>query len=381
MKYISILGSTGSVGTQSLQVINDNSDLVKVAGLTTNENIALLEEQINIYKPKAVAVMNKDKANELYHKVKGQVEVLSGIEGLVSIATLYDADMVLTAVPGMIGLIPTLEAIEKGKDIALANKETLVSGGHIVMQRAKEKNVNLYPVDSEHSAIFQCIMGNNMKEINKVILTASGGPFRGYTIDQLNKVTLESALKHPNWSMGKKVTIDSATLMNKGLEVIEAKWLFHLAPEQIDVVVHPQSIIHSLVEYKDHSTMAQMGYPDMKVPIQMAIFYPNRMPNDLRTLDLSSVGKLTFEKPNTDLFRCLQLAYEAMVMGGSMPTVLNAANEIMVEKFLDKKIHFLSIPTIIEKVMEKHDIIYDLDLDKLLEVDKWARAIANEEID
>lgn len=378
MKYISILGSTGSVGTQSLEVVKDNFDKVKVVGLTTNENIELLEHQINIFKPKAVAVMNIDKANELYNRVKGKVEVFTGIKGLMSIATLYDADMVLTAVPGMIGLTPTISAIEKGKDIALANKETLVSGGHIVIQKAKEKNVNIYPVDSEHSAIFQCIMGNQSKDIHKVILTASGGPFRGYSMDQLKKVTLEKALKHPNWSMGKKVTIDSATLMNKGLEVIEAKWLFHLAPEQIDVVVHPQSIIHSLVEYNDHSTLAQLGYPDMKVPIQVAMFYPQRVPNKLESLNLAEIGQLTFEKPNMDNFRCLELAYQSMVTGGSMPTVLNAANEVVVDNFLNKEIHFLDIPVIIEKVMEKHDVVYDLDLEQLLAVDEWARDYTKE---
>ncbi|MFZ7133605.1 MAG: 1-deoxy-D-xylulose-5-phosphate reductoisomerase [Eubacteriales bacterium] len=378
MKYISILGSTGSVGTQSLEVVKENPDKVKVVGLTANENISLLERQIEIFKPKAVAVMHPKKANELYQKLKGKVEVFTGIEGLITISTLYDADMILTAVPGMIGLVPTIHAIEKGKDIALANKETLVSGGHIVMQKSQEKNINIYPVDSEHSAIFQCLMGNLQKDIYRVILTASGGPFRGYSLEALKGVTVEAALKHPNWSMGTKVTIDSATLMNKGLEVIEAKWLFHLAPEQIDVVVHPQSIIHSLVEYKDHSTVAQMGYPDMKIPIQMAMFYPNRVSNGLKSLDLASIGALTFEKPDIKNFRCLSLAYEAMKIGGSMPTVLNAANEIVVEKFLNKEIHFIQIPSVIEKVMDKHEVVYDLDLDKLLQVDQWARTTAKE---
>ncbi|MFZ7119997.1 MAG: 1-deoxy-D-xylulose-5-phosphate reductoisomerase [Eubacteriaceae bacterium] len=378
MKYISILGSTGSVGTQTLEVVKDNTDKVKVIGLTTNKNIDLLEKQIEIFNPKVVAVMDKIKANELYNKMKGKVEVLSGLDGLITVASLYDIDLVLTAVPGMIGLVPTLEAINQRKDIALANKETLVSGGHIVMEKAKEKNINIYPVDSEHSAIFQCLMGNKEKDINKIILTASGGPFRGYSSDELKKVTVERALKHPNWSMGKKVTIDSATLMNKGLEVIEAKWLFHLDPDQIEVVVHPQSIIHSLVEYVDHSTMAQMGYPDMKIPIQLALFYPNRFTNKIKSLNLAEIGSLTFEKPDTGNFKCLNLAFEAIKKGGSMPTVLNAANEIVVDEFLNKKLEFINIPIVIEKVMEKHDIIYNLDLDKLLDIDLWARKIAKE---
>ena len=272
MKYLSILGSTGSIGTQTLEVVKDNPDKIKVVGLTTNENIDLLEQQILLFQPKVVAVMNIEKANELHERLKGKTEVLSGLKGLCTVASLDDADITLTAVSGMIGLLPTLEAIDKGKDIALANKETLVSGGHIVMERAKEKNVNIYPVDSEHSAIFQCLMGNSQKEINKIILTASGGPFRGYSLDDLKKVTVEKALKHPNWSMGRKISIDSATLMNKGLEVIEAKWLFDLEVDQIEVVIHPQSIVHSAVEFADHGTLAQMGYPDMKVPIQLALY-------------------------------------------------------------------------------------------------------------
>jgi len=376
MKYVSILGSTGSIGTQTLQIIEDNPDKVKVVGLTTNENIDLLEKQILIFQPKVVAVMNIEKANELHKRLKGKTEVLSGLNGLCAVASLSDADITLTAVSGMIGLLPTLEAIDKGKDIALANKETLVSGGHIVMERAKEKNVNIYPVDSEHSAIFQCLMGNSQKEINKIILTASGGPFRGQSLDDLKKVTVEKALKHPNWSMGRKISIDSATLMNKGLEVIEAKWLFDLEVDQIEVVVHPQSIVHSGVEFKDHGTLTQMGYPDMKVPIQLALFYPTRVTNKIKSLNLAQLGSLTFEKPDLEVFRCLGLSFESIRIGGSMPTVLNAANEIVVAAFLAKKIDFLQIPQIVEQVMEKHDVIYDLDLDKLLQIDEWARAIA-----
>lgn len=378
MKYLSILGSTGSIGTQSLEIVKDNPDKVKVVGLTTNENIDLLEQQILLFQPKVVAVMNIEKANELHRRLNGKTEVLSGLNGLCAVASLDDADITLTAVSGMIGLLPTLEAIDKGKDIALANKETLVSGGHIVMERAREKNVNIYPVDSEHSAIFQCLMGNSQKEINKIILTASGGPFRGYSLDDLKKVTVEKALKHPNWSMGRKISIDSATLMNKGLEVIEAKWLFDLEVDQIEVVIHPQSIVHSAVEFADHGTLAQMGYPDMKVPIQLALFYPTRVANKLESLNLAQLSSLTFEKPDKEVFKCLGLAFESIKIGGSMPTVLNAANEIAVAAFLSKKIDFLQIPQIVEQVMEKHDVIYDLDLDKLLQIDQWARAVAVE---
>ncbi len=378
MKYVSILGSTGSIGTQTLQIVKDNPDKVKVVGLTTNENIDLLEQQILLFQPKVVAVMNVEKANALHKRLKGKIDVLSGLKGLCVVASLAEADITLTAVSGMIGLLPTLEAIDKGKDIALANKETLVSGGYIVMEKSKEKNVNIYPVDSEHSAIFQCLMGNSQQSINKIILTASGGPFRGYSLDDLKKVTVEKALKHPNWSMGRKISIDSATLMNKGLEVIEAKWLFDLDVDQIEVVVHPQSIVHSAVEFKDHGTLAQMGYPDMKVPIQLALFYPDRVSNDVKSLNLAQLGSLTFEKPSIEVFRCLGLAFESIKMGGSMPTVLNAANEIVVAAFLSKKIEFLQIPQIVEQVMEKHNVIYDLDLDKLLQIDEWARAVGAE---
>lgn len=376
MKYISILGSTGSIGTQTLEIVMDNPDKVKVVGLSTNENIDLLEEQIHLFQPKVVCVMNEDKANELRKRLKKRIEVLSGLQGLCAVASLTETEITLTAVPGMIGLLPTLEAIEKGKDIALANKETLVSGGHLVMEKARIKKVKIYPVDSEHSAIFQGLMGNQKSDIHKIILTASGGPFRGNTLVDLKNVTVEKALKHPNWSMGKKVTIDSATLMNKGLEVIEAKWLFELNPDQIEVVVHPQSIIHSLVEFKDHSTIAQMGYPDMKIPIQLALFYPARVTNNVKSLNLAEIGSLTFEKPDIDSFRCLALAYESIKIGGSMPTVLNAANEIVVDAFLSKKIEFLQIPQIVEQVMEKHILIRDLDLDSLLQVDDWARVAA-----
>ena len=380
MKSISILGSTGSIGTQTLEIVKDNPDKLKVVGLSTNKNIDLLEEQIKIFNPLCVAVMNHEKAEELQKRVGHSIEVLTGLEGLCAVAALSEADIIVTAVSGMIGLKPTLEAIEKGKDIALANKETLVAGGHIVMSKAKEKGIKIYPVDSEHSAIFQCLMGNNRNELNKIILTASGGPFRGYSSEELKEVTVEKALKHPNWDMGQKITIDSATLMNKGFEVIEAKWLFDLTKDQIEVVVHPQSIVHSLVEYQDHSTMAQMGYPDMKIPIQLALFYPNRIVNEIPSLDLAQVSTLTFEKPDLDVFRCLSLSYEAIRIGGSMPAVLNAANEIAVDAFLNKKINFIQIPQILEQVMNDHKAISDPDLDSVLALDQWAREKASETI-
>ncbi len=380
MKYVSILGSTGSIGTQTLEIAKENPDKVKIVGLSSNENIDLLEQQIHVFKPSLVAVMNEEKAAELRKRLNNSTEVLSGIDGLCAVASLSEANIILTAVTGMIGLKPTLEAIEKGKNIALANKETLVAGGHIVMAKAKEKGIKIYPVDSEHSAIFQCLMGNARKDLHKIILTASGGPFRGYRFDDLKDVTLERALKHPNWSMGRKITIDSATLMNKGFEVIEAKWLFDLNKEQIEVVVHPQSIIHSLVEFKDHSTMAQMGYPDMKVPIQLALFYPNRIENRIESLNLAQIGTLTFEKPDINVFKCLGLSYESIKIGGSMPTVLNATNEIAVGAFLNRKIHFIQIPQILEEVMNEHNVIQNPDLDAVLEVDNWARASASNKI-
>lgn len=378
MKYISILGSTGSIGTQALEVVGENRDKLRVLGLTANKNIDLLEKQINKFSPKIVAVMNKDKALELKKRVGHRVEVLGGMDGLIAISTIYDIDIVLTAVSGMVGLKPTLAAIENGKNIALANKETLVAGGHLVMSRAREKNIKIYPIDSEHSAIFQCLMGNSLKQVERIILTASGGPFRGKTKDYLEKVSIEDALKHPNWLMGKKVTIDSASLMNKGLEVIEAKWLFNLDVDQISVAVHPQSIVHSMVEYQDHSVIAQLGYPDMKIPIQLALFYSDRIRNNLRKFDVTKIGALTFEDPDINNFPCLKLAYDALKIGGSMPTVLNAANEVSVELFLRKKIGFMDIPKINESIMNKHSVIYDLNIHKIIEIDEWARQIARE---
>lgn len=379
MKNISILGSTGSIGTQALEVVSENSDAINIVGLTTNTCIDLLEKQIEAFFPRIVCVMDGDAALILEKrlKIKGlAVEVVSGLEGLIAVATASENNLLLTAVSGMIGLQPTLAAINAGIDIALANKETLVAGGQIVMDVAAAKGVSLLPVDSEHCAIFQCLMGNKHEEIDRIIITASGGPFRGQTREQLQSVTLAQALKHPNWSMGRKITIDSATLMNKGLEVIEAKWLFNLSNNQIDVVVHPQSIIHSMVEFIDHSTMAQMGMPDMALPIQIAFFYPDRIANNRQALDFSQVRELTFEDPDLIAFPCLQLAYDALEIGGTMACVLNAANEIAVARFLNQEIDFLDIPRINRLVMEKHQVITNPGLDDVLAVDKWARAIA-----
>ncbi|WP_235436136.1 1-deoxy-D-xylulose-5-phosphate reductoisomerase [Gottschalkia purinilytica] len=373
LKNISILGSTGSIGTQSLDVVRNNKGF-KVVALSTNTNIELLEKQALEFKPKIVAVANEYKGKILKDRLKGHnIKVEIGMNGLISVATEQTADVVITSVVGMVGLLPTLEAIKCGKTIALANKETLVTAGEIVIEEARKEGVNIIPVDSEHSAIFQCLQSGKYEEIEKIILTASGGPFRGKNKQFLEKVTKEDALKHPNWSMGKKITIDSATLMNKGLEVIEAKWLFNIDVDMIDVVVHPQSIVHSMVEFRDGSIIAQMGAPDMKVPIQYALTYPDRLSNDVNKLKLTEVGTLSFEPPSTKDFPCLQLAIEAIKIGGTMPAVLNAVNEIAVDMFLNDKIRFLDIPCIIEKLMGLHKTIKKPSLEEIIQSDNWAR--------
>jgi len=379
VKNISIIGSTGSIGTQALDVVAENSESLNVVGLSANTSIDLLEKQIEQYHPSIVCVMNQDSGAVLEKRLRSKgitVEIVTGIEGLIAVATAPGIDMLLTAVSGMIGLRPTMAAIEKGINIALANKETLVAAGKLVMAAVAAKGVALLPVDSEHSAIFQCLMGNKHEDIERIIITASGGPFRGKTWEQLKSMTLDQALKHPNWSMGRKITIDSATLMNKGLEVIEAKWLFDLHNEQIDVVVHPQSIIHSMVEFVDHSTMAQLGMPDMALPIQIAFFYPKRIPNKRQSLDFHQVRELTFEEPDLKTFPCLQLAYDALTVGGSMTCVLNAANEVSVDRFLNKEIGFVDISRINGLVMDKHSVIANPSLDEVLAADDWARQIA-----
>lgn len=382
-KKIALLGSTGSIGTQTLEVVA-NDPTLQVVGLTAQRNIDLLEEQIKRFSPRLVCVMDEAKALELKNRLKSQgidVEVMVGMEGLIAVATMTEAQVILTAVVGMIGLLPTLEAIKKGKTIALANKETLVTAGELVMEAASNYKVPILPVDSEHSAIFQCLRGNEHNAISKLILTASGGPFRDYTKEMLEGVTVEAALKHPNWSMGSKITIDSASLMNKGLEVIEAKHLFNVTSKQIDVIVHRESIIHSMVEYKDGSTMAQLGLPNMMHPIAYALYYPERKATAcVHPLDFTKVGKLTFDPPKKDLFPCLQLAYDALEVGGTMPAVLNAANEVAVDAFLKRQITFLQIPQIIHEVMTKHICINKPSLDEIIGIDEWARVMSRQEV-
>lgn len=371
MKKIALLGSTGSIGTQTLDVVRHYPNDFQVTALAASSNITRLEEQIREFKPKMAVVFNEAKALELKHNIRDlEVEVLSGMDGLLAAATEESADIVLTAVVGMIGIRPTIAAIEAGKDIALANKETLVTAGHLIMPLAKEKGVKILPVDSEHSAIFQCLQGENRGQIRKILLTASGGPFRGRTLDQMKDIQVEDALKHPNWVMGRKITIDSATMVNKGLEVIEARWLFDVGLDQIQVVVHPESVIHSAVEFDDSAVIAQLGTPDMRLPIQYALFYPDRKPLGGEWLDLFKLGTLHFEQPNLEVFRGLQLAYDALNIGGSMPTVFNAANEMAVAKFLDRKIKFLDIPEIIGEAMEKHTAVKSPSLDAILDTEK-----------
>lgn len=371
MKKIALLGSTGSIGTQTLDVVRHYPNDFQVTALAASSNITRLEEQIREFKPKMAVVFNEAKALELKHNIRDlEVEVLSGMDGLLAAATEESADIVLTAVVGMIGIRPTIAAIEAGKDIALANKETLVTAGHLIMPLAKEKGVKILPVDSEHSAIFQCLQGENRGQIHKILLTASGGPFRGRTLDQMRDIQVEDALKHPNWVMGRKITIDSATMVNKGLEVIEARWLFDVGLDQIQVVIHPESVIHSAVEFEDSAVIAQLGTPDMRLPIQYALFYPDRKPLGGEWLDLFKLGSLHFEQPNLEVFRGLQLAYDALNIGGSMPTVFNAANEMAVAKFLDRKIKFLDIPEIIGEAMKKHTAVKSPSLEEILETEK-----------
>lgn len=357
MKKIAILGSTGSIGTQTLEVVRANGD-VGVVALTAGKNVDLLEKQIREFRPKFAAIWKENDAKELKERLADiHCEIGFGMEGLIQAAVIAEADVIVTAVVGMIGIEPTVAAIEAGKDIALANKETLVCAGHIIMPLAKEKKVQILPVDSEHSAIFQCLQGNENNPIEKILLTASGGPFRGYTKSQLEKVTLQDALHHPNWSMGKKITIDSSTMVNKGLEVIEAKWLFSVEPENIQVVVQPQSIIHSMVQFQDGGVMAQLGTPDMKLPIQYALYYPNRRKLLGERLDFTRLSEITIARPDMEVFEGLKYAFEACKIGGSMPTVLNAANEYAVAKFLDGKIRYVDITRMIRTAMDHHKLI------------------------
>ena len=373
MKNISILGSTGSIGTQALEVADICGD-INIKGISANSNIELLEKQIRKYCPEKACIANKD----LYVKLKSAIcdtntKLYSGMEGMCEIASMDGVESVLTSVVGNVGLVPTVEAINAGKNILLANKETLVTSGGIIMPLAKEKKVSILPVDSEHSAIFQCLQGKGDNKISKILLTASGGPFFGKSKDELSNVTPSDALKHPNWSMGAKITIDSASMMNKGLEVIEAKWLFDVEPEDIEVYVHRQSIVHSMVEFCDNSVIAQLGIPDMKLPIVYALNFPERSTPVSEKLDLFSVNTLTFEKPDNDTFECLSIAYEAIKTGYTMPTVMNAANEIAVSMFLQEKIKFTEIPLVIKNTMKAHSIIKNYTLDDIVNVDLWAR--------
>lgn len=369
MKKIAILGSTGSIGTQTLEVVRENKD-IEVLGLAAGKNIELLEQQIREFHPVCVAVWSEGKAEELKVKIADtDTRVVTGMEGLIEIATLEKAEILVTAIVGMIGLRPTIAAIQAGKDIALANKETMVTAGHLIMPMAKEYNVRILPVDSEHSAIFQSLQGNKGNPIHKILLTASGGPFRRKKEEDLLNIRVEDALKHPNWSMGQKITIDSSTMVNKGLEVIEAKWLFDVNVDQIQVVVQPQSVIHSMVEYEDGAVMAQLGTPDMKLPIQYALYYPERryLPGD--RLDFWEMGKLDFEKPDMETFYGLKLAYKAGREGGSLPTVLNAANELAVSKFLKREVKYLEIMEIIEDCMNAHKNIANPSLEQILQTE------------
>ena len=386
MKKIAILGSTGSIGTQTLEVIRENKD-IEVTGLAAGTNVDLLEKQIREFQPKLVAMWTEEKAKELKSRIRDlDVKVVSGMDGLLEIATMEESEILVTAIVGMIGIRPTIAAIKAGKDIALANKETLVTAGHIIMPLAKECGVKILPVDSEHSAIFQSLQGSHGKnELKKILLTASGGPFRGKKQEDLLNIRVEDALKHPNWAMGRKITIDSSTMVNKGLEVMEARWLFNVDIDDVQVVVQPQSVIHSAVQYEDGAVIAQLGTPDMRLPIQYALYYPKRRPLSGDRLDLFALGQLTFERPDTETFRGLALAYQAMRRGGNIPTAFNAANEKAVALFLDRNIAYQQIPEMIESCMEAADFIANPTVDEILETEaaayehiagKWGKVFA-----
>ena len=376
MKKIAILGSTGSIGTQTLDVVREHSDELQVVALAAGSNKERLKEQIKEFHPKLVSLSDEKKAQELKEELAGeQVEVVCGMEGLIEVAGADSADVVVTAVVGMMGILPTMEAIKKGKDIALANKETLVTAGHLIIPMAKEYGVSILPVDSEHSAIFQSLQGEPKAALDKILLTASGGPFRGKSAEFLETVTLEDALNHPNWSMGPKITIDSSTMVNKGLEVMEAKWLFGVDYSQIEVVIQPQSIIHSMVQYVDGALIAQLGTPDMRVPIEYALFYPERRSLSGDRLDFSKLSQITFEKPDYKVFRGLSLAIEAGKTGGTMPTVFNAANERAVAKFLKGEIKYTDIVRSIEKCMDAHKVSAHPDLEEILATEQWVYSV------
>ena len=372
MKKIAVLGSTGSIGTHTLDVVRKNND-IEVVAMAAGRRIKEMEAQIREFRPRLVSVADEQLAKELAVSIADlDVKIVYGMEGLTEAAVYPEAQTVVTAVVGMMGIVPTIAAIKAGKDIALANKETLVTAGHIIMPLAKEYNINIYPVDSEHSAIFQSLNGEYHAEIDKILLTASGGPFRNYTKEQLNDVKVEDALKHPNWAMGRKITIDSSTMVNKGLEVMEAQWLFNVPVDRVQVIIQPQSVIHSMVQFVDGGIMAQLGSPDMRLPIQYALYYPHRKPLDTKRLDFYELGQITFQKPDFDKFRGLALAYEAARKGGNIPTALNAANEMAVAMFLDRKISYLQIPEIIEYVMNETQYADNPDVDRILETEQAA---------
>ena len=372
MKKIAILGSTGSIGTQTLEVVRNYNKDLQVTALAAGSNLNLLEQQIREFRPALVAVWKEENAVTLRGMVADlDVEVCSGMDGLLSVASQPESDILVTAIVGMIGIQPTIAAIQAGKHIALANKETLVTAGHIIMPLAKQHQVKILPVDSEHSAIFQCLNGEQPKEIDKILLTASGGPFRGKDQEYLSHVTVEDALKHPNWSMGQKITIDSATMVNKGLEVIEAKWLFDVELDRVEVVVQPQSVIHSMIQFVDGAVMAQLGTPDMKLPIQYALFYPERRHLPGKRLDFATLGSIAFEKPDLEVFRGLAMAYQVGKEGGSLPTVFNAANEYAVARFLEKKIRFLDIYEMIQDCIETHKKVESPTVADILAAEQW----------
>ncbi len=371
MKKIAILGSTGSIGTQTLDVIRNHGD-IEVTAMAVGSNIVLLEQQIREFKPQIACVWDEKKAKELKQAVTDlAVRVVWGMEGLLEVATEKNAEIVVTAIVGMIGIRPTIAAMEAGKDIALANKETLVTAGHIIMPLARQKGVKILPVDSEHSAIFQCLNGEDKREVHKILLTASGGPFRGRTREEMATVQVKDALKHPNWSMGKTITRDSSPMVNKGLEVMEAKWLFGVEMDQVEVVVQPKSVIHSMVEFEDGAVMAQLGTPDMKLPIQYALYYPHRRFLPGKRLDFWTLNEISFEKPDFENFKALGLAYEAGKIGGTLPTVFNAANEYAVNEFLNRRISYLEIVDMIEKAMETHKIVESPNVEAILETEVW----------
>jgi 1-deoxy-D-xylulose-5-phosphate reductoisomerase len=370
-KKLSILGSTGSIGTQTLDIVKKFPEKFKVVGLSCNSNIELLKKQIDEFKPEIVAVFDEKKADMLKDEMKVDIPVYKGMDGLLKVAVFGEAHTVVNSLVGSIGVLPTIKAIENLKNVALANKETLVTAGSVVMKKIKFHKINLLPIDSEHSAILQCLQGSKIEDVNKITITCSGGAFRDKTKEELLGVKAADALKHPTWDMGAKITIDSATLMNKGFEVIEAQWIYGIPYSKIDTVIHPQSIIHSLVEFKDKSVIAQLGVPDMKIPIQYALDYPNRLENsDLPQLNLADVGNMSFKGPDLERFPCLAMAYDAGIKGGTLPAVMNAANEIAVKYFLQDKIKFMDIPRIIMEAMESHQIIKNPDLDQILDIDK-----------